>query len=205
MTAELAERKSRFVADVESVLPEQSGWVKALRTALPENGVLVEEMTQVGYASRFAFPVYNPRSYITSGFQGTLGWGVATTVGVKAALRDRPVVSINGDGGFMFTMPELATAVHFKLPIVFVVFNDNAYGNVRRIQRDQFGGRLIASDLLNPDMLKLADAFGIVGRRAEGAPALKSAIEDAIKADEPTLIEVPVEVMPNPWSVLGLR
>ena len=100
---DLGDRKAKFYAEVESVLPDQSSWVKALRTALPENGVLVEEMTQVGYACRFSFPVYNPRSYLTSGFQGTLGWGVATTIGVKAARRDRPVVSINGDGGFMFT------------------------------------------------------------------------------------------------------
>jgi len=75
MTGELAGMKEKFVADVNRELPEQTGWIKALRTALPEDGVLVEEMTQIGYASRFAFPVYNPRSYLTSGFQGTLGWG----------------------------------------------------------------------------------------------------------------------------------
>ena len=160
MTAELADRKAKFAAEVERVLPEQIGWVKALRTALPENGVLVEEMTQVGYARASRSRSINPRSYITSGFQGTLGWGVATAIGVKAALPDRPVVSINGDGGFMFTMPELATAVRFKLPIVFVVFNDNAYGNVKRIQKEQFNGHIIASDLTNPDFVKLADSFG---------------------------------------------
>jgi acetolactate synthase I/II/III large subunit len=205
MTAELAERKNKFVTDVESVLPEQSGWVKALRTALPENGVLVEEMTQVGYASRFAFPVYNPRSYITSGFQGTLGWGVATTVGVKAALRDRPVVSINGDGGFMFTMPELATAVHFKLPIVFVVFNDNAYGNVQRIQKESFNGHVIASDLTNPDFVKLADSFGARAARVKTPAELTTAITTGLGADMPTVIEVPVGAMKTPFQFMNLR
>ena len=205
MTAELAERKAKFAAEVDSVLPEQSGWVKALRTALPENGVLVEEMTQIGYASRFSFPVYNPRSYITSGFQGTLGWGVATTVGVKAALPDKPVVSINGDGGFMFTMPELATAVHFKLPIVFVVFNDNAYGNVKRIQTENFNGHTIASDLTNPDFIKLADSFGAHAARVTTPAELTRAITAGFGADMPTVIEVPVGVMKTPFQFMNLR
>jgi acetolactate synthase-1/2/3 large subunit len=201
-TAELAERKAKFAAEVESVLPEQSGWVKALRTALPENGILVEEMTQVGYASRFSFPVYNPRSYITSGFQGTLGWGVATTIGVKAAMRDRPVVSMNGDGGFMFTMSELATAVRFKLPIVFVVFNDDAYGNVKRIQTENFNGHTIASDLTNPDFVKLADSFGAHASRVTTPSDLTKAITTGLGADMPTVIEVPVGVMKTPFQFM---
>ena len=201
-TAELADRKAKFAAEVESVLPEQIGWVKALRTALPENGILVEEMTQVGYASRFSFPVYNPRSYITSGFQGTLGWGVATTIGVKAAMPDRPVVSINGDGGFMFTMSELATAVRFKLPIVFVVFNDDAYGNVKRIQTENFNGHTIASDLTNPDFVKLADSFGARAARVTTPADLTKAITAGLGADMPTVIEVPVGVMKTPFQFM---
>lgn len=204
-TADLADRKAKYQAEVESVLPEQSSWVKALRTALPDNGILVEEMTQVGYACRFAFPVYNPRSYLTSGFQGTLGWGVATTIGVQAAMRDRPVVSINGDGGFMFTMPELATAVRFKLPIVFVVFNDNAYGNVKRIQSEQFNGHTIASDLTNPDFVKLADSFGARAARVTTPADLTKAITAGLGADMPTVIEVPVGVMKTPFQFMNLR
>jgi acetolactate synthase-1/2/3 large subunit len=162
-------------------------------------------MTQIGYWSNLGYPVYQPRTFFTPGYQGTLGYGFPTALGVKVGNPSTPVVSVNGDGGFGFALNELSTMARHGINAVVVVFNDNAYGNVRRIQQDQFGGRLIASDLLNPDLLKLADAFGITGRRADGATALKSAIEDAVKADEPTLIEVPVEVMPNPWSVLGLR
>jgi acetolactate synthase I/II/III large subunit len=203
--ADLAERKEKLAAQIESELPEQVGWVKALRTALPENGVYVEELTQVGYVSRFAFPVYNPRSYIASGFQGTLGWGVATAIGVKSAVKDRPVVSINGDGGFMFTMPELATAVHFKLPIVFVVFNDNAYGNVKRIQQDNFNGHTIASDLTNPDFVKLADSFGARGARAKTPAELTKEITAGLGASMPTVIEVPVGRMKSPFHLMNLR
>jgi acetolactate synthase-1/2/3 large subunit len=205
VNADLPERKQKLAAQIESELPEQVGWVKALRTALPENGVLVEELTQVAYVSRFAFPVYNPRSYIASGFQGTLGWGVATAIGVKAAVKDRPVVSISGDGGFMFTMPELATAVRFKLPIVFVVFNDNAYGNVKRIQNEQFNGHTIASDLTNPDFVKLADSFGARSARVTTPADLTKAITAGLGADMPTVIEVPVGVMKTPFQFMNLR
>jgi acetolactate synthase-1/2/3 large subunit len=205
VNADLAERKQKLAAQVESELPEQVGWVKALRTALPENGIYVEELTQVGYVSRFAFPVYNPRSYIASGFQGTLGWGVATTIGVKAAVKDRPVVSISGDGGFMFTMPELATAVRFKLPIVFVVFNDDAYGNVKRIQNENFNGHTIASDLTNPDFVKLADSFGARAARVTTPADLTRAVTAGLSADMPTVIEVPVGVMKTPFHFMNLR
>ncbi len=86
-----------------------------------------------------------------------------------------------------------------------VVFDDGAYGNVRRIQRDQFAGRTIASDLRNPDFAKLAEVFGITGRTAADASSLQTHLREAIAANEPTLIHVPVGVMPNPWTVLGLR
>lgn len=202
--SELNEFKDGVAAKVNSVQP-QTDLAMAIRNALPDEGIVVSEMTQIGYWSNLGYPVYQPRTFFTPGYQGTLGYGFPTALGVKVGNPGTPVVSVNGDGGFGFALNELSTMAKHGINAVVVVFNDNAYGNVRRIQRDQFGGRLIASDLLNPDMLKLADAFGVVGRRADGAPALKSAIEDAIKADEPTLIEVPVEVMPNPWSVLGLR
>ncbi len=201
---ELTEFKDGIAAKINSIQP-QTDLAMAIRNALPDEGIVVSEMTQIGYWSNLGYPVYQPRTFFTPGYQGTLGYGFPTALGVKVGNPSTPVVSVNGDGGFGFALNELSTMAKHGINAVVVVFNDNAYGNVRRIQSDQFGGRLIASDLLNPDMLKLADAFGIVGRRAEGAPGLKSAIEDAIKADEPTLIEVPVEVMPNPWSVLGLR
>ncbi len=202
---ELPGMKDKFAAEIARELPDQTGWIKALRTALPEDGVLVEEMTQVGYASRFSFPVYNPRSYLTSGFQGTLGWGVATTVGVKAALGNKPVIGINGDGGFMYTMPELATAVHFKIPAVFVVFNDNAFGNVQRTQKQQFNGHVIATDFTNPDFVRMGDSFGALSMRAKTPAELVKAIEKGLAThDRPTLIDVPVGAMKNPFQFMAL-
>ena len=177
----------------------------AIRNALPDDGVVVGEMTQVGYWSNFAMPIYEPNTYITPGYQGTLGFGFCTALGAKVGKPDSPVVSINGDGGFGFTLNELATMAQHEIPAIVLVFNDSAYGNVKRIQQEDLGGRQIASDLRNPDYVKLADAFGVAGRRTETAAGLQTAIEESIKADEPTLIEIPVGPMPNPWTALGLR
>jgi len=202
--AELTEFKDGVTARINAIQP-QTDLAMAIRHALPDEGIVVSEMTQIGYWSNLGYPVYRPRTFITPGYQGTLGYGFPTALGVKVGNPGTPVVSVNGDGGFGFALNELSTMVKHGINAVVVVFNDSAYGNVRRIQRDQYAGRLIASDLLNPDLLKLADAFGVVGRRADGAVALRTAIEESVNADEPTLIEVPVEVMPNPWTALGLR
>ena len=196
--------KQATAQKLAAALAPQLAFCRAIRDALPDNGVLVEELTQVAYASRVLYEARHPRSFITSGYQGTLGWGVATALGVKHALGDVPVVSINGDGGFMFTVQELATAVRHRIPLVTVVFNDAAYGNVRRMQIDVHGNRVIGSDLANPDFVKLGESFGIRSLRASGPEALRGALEKALAANEPALIEVPVGDMPFPWPHIDL-
>ncbi|MBA2278283.1 MAG: thiamine pyrophosphate-binding protein [Chloroflexia bacterium] len=202
--AELTELQRGVEARINAVLP-QAELASAIRRELPDEGVFVSEMTQIGYWANVGFPVYAPRTYLTPGYQGTLGWGFPTSLGVKAALPDTPVVSVNGDGGFGFALNELATMARHEIATVVLVFDDNGYGNVRRIQQVQFNGRMIASDLTNPDYVKLAGAFGIAGRRADSPAALATELREAIQANEPALIHIPVDAMPNPWTVLGLR
>jgi acetolactate synthase-1/2/3 large subunit len=187
-----------------SVLAPQIAYLRAIRDVLPDNGVVIDELTQVGYAGRNAYETRAPRTYISSGYQGTLGWGVATALGAKHALGAVPVVAISGDGGFMFNVQELASAVRHRIPVVVIVFNDGAYGNVRNMQRDQHGNRLIGSDLANPDFVKLADSFGIGGYRASGPEALRRALEQALAKNEPALIEVPCGDMPSPWQFIDM-
>ena len=203
-STELEKLKRSLAARARAVGP-QAEYALAIREALPDNGIFVSEMTQVGYWANFAFPVYEPRTYITPGYQGTLGYGFPTSLGVKVAHPDRPVISINGDGGFGFCLNELATMALHVIAAIAIVFTDDAFGNVRRIQQEQFGGRTIASDLLNPDYRKLADAFGVAGRHADAPGKLRTAIEESVRADEPTLIAVPIGQVPNPWTVLGVR
>jgi acetolactate synthase-1/2/3 large subunit len=187
------------VAREMAVLEPQLSYLQTIRAALPENGILVDDLTQMSYVARLAFPVYAPRTYLSSGYQGTLGSGYATALGAQDARRDVPVVSIAGDGGFMYTVAELATAVRHSIPVVSVVFSDGAFGNVRRMQQEKHGNRVVATDLTNPDFVRLAESFGIAGARVEGPAALRTALERAIAAREPALIEVPVGVMPDPF------
>jgi acetolactate synthase-1/2/3 large subunit len=201
---EMLLRKQEANAAAASVLP-QAEYAGAIRQALPEDGIFVGEMTQIGYYSNMAFPVYQPRTYLTPGYQGTLGWGFPTSLGVKVGAPDKVVMSINGDGGFGFCLNELATQAQHGIASITLVFNDGAFGNVRRIQQEQFDGRTIASDLRNPNYVKLAEAFGVTGRRTDSPAGLATHLDEAIKANEPTLIEIQVSAMPHPWRALGLR
>ncbi|MGI9437641.1 MAG: thiamine pyrophosphate-dependent enzyme [Geminicoccaceae bacterium] len=185
-------------------LQPQMGFLDVIRDELPEDGIFVDELVQTSYVARVAFPVYQPRTYICSGYQGTLGWGVATSVGVQMVMPERRVVALAGDGGFMFNVQELAIAVQHNLPLVTIVFNDGAYGNVRRIQKEMFGNRVIATDLVNPDFVKLAESFGATGLEANTPAALRSALKTAFEQTGPTVIEVRCGEMPSPWEFMLL-
>jgi len=190
-------------ADYDSVQP-QMAYVDAMRAALPRDGIFVEEVSQMGFTARFGFPVYKPRQYITCGYQDNLGFGYNSALGVKVAHPDKPVVSISGDGGFMFGVQELATAVQFRINVVAIVFNNSAYGNVLRDQKNVYEGRVLGSELENPDFVALAQSFGMEACKVETPDALKAAIEDYLARDIPALIEVPVETgsETSPWTFL---
>jgi acetolactate synthase-1/2/3 large subunit len=186
---------------VESVEPQWS-YVRALREAIPDDGFLVNELTQVGYLAAVGYPVHHPGTFLTPGYQGTLGYGYPSALGVKVGNPDRAVVSINGDGGFCWNMQELATARRYGIGVTAVVFNDNAYGNVRRIQADEFEGRFIGSDLTSPDFVRLAESFSVPAVRAETPARLAGALKDCLSVPGPSLIEVPVTEMPSVWPLL---
>ena len=201
---EMHERQSVWTKRLSKLGP-QVGYLAAIRAELPEDGILVDEVTQVGFAARLAFPVYRPRSFLSPGYQDNLGWGFATALGVQDARRDVPVVAISGDGGFLYTANEMATAVRHHIPLTVVVFADGAFGNVSRIQQEQFGNRLIACDLSNPDFVRFAESFGAAAERARNPNELRAALRRAIsRRDGPTLIEVPVGPMPSPWEFIML-
>ncbi len=180
----------------------QADYANAIRAEAPDDAIIVGEMTQVAYWSNLAFPVYRPRSYITPGYQGTLGFGFATALGAKVGNPDRVVISVNGDGGFGYQLQELSTMARHGIGAIAIVFSDNAYGNVRRIQKLQFNGHTIASDLHNPDWVKLAEAFGVNAARATTPDELRLQLRNAMGRADGTLIEVP---MPEVPQMLGLR
>ena len=199
---ELDELKAKTRATLEETLGPQCEYLAAIRAELPDDGIYVEDLTQVAYVGRIAFPTYRPRTYIHSGYQGTLGHCYATALGAKVARPDQPVVSISGDGGFMYNVQELATAALHGIDVVAIVFADGAYGNVRRMQKNDYGNKLIAVDLLNPNFPKMADSYGIAGVRATSPDELRRHLAAALKRRGPSLIEVPVGEMPDPWPTL---
>jgi acetolactate synthase-1/2/3 large subunit len=201
MVARQAKWRTRF----ENQLAPQLSYLDAIRAELPEDGIFVDEVTQLGFVARMTYPTYKPRTYLSPGYQDNLGWGFATALGAQHARPDVPVVSINGDGGFMYTANELATAVRHKIPVTAVVFADGAFGNVRRIQQEQFAYRTIASDLANPDFVRYAESFGAAAERAHSPEQLRAALKRAFaRRYGPTVIEVPVGAMPSPWQFLKL-
>jgi acetolactate synthase-1/2/3 large subunit len=200
--SELRARKAAAEAHLATFEP-QAAFARALRAALPDDGITVNDLTQVTFYATVGFPVYAPRTFIGPGYQGTLGSAFATALGAQVANPDRAVLAIAGDGGYLYAMPELATQQQHGLPVVSVVFNDGAFGNVKRTQEQAFGGRMIASDLVNPDFVALARSFGVAAECVRTPESLEGALRAALAARAPALIEVAVGPMSNVWPVIG--
>jgi acetolactate synthase I/II/III large subunit len=176
----------------------------ALRAGTPEDAIVIAGMTQIGYYSRPFWPVYRPRTYLTSSYSGNLGFEVPTALGVKVARPERSVVCVTGDGGFMYNSQELSTAAREKINVVIVLFNDEAYGNVARDLDESWGGSHGAA-VTNPDFLKLADAYGVVGMRAVKPTDVGDLVRKAVTLDRPVLIEVRVGRMARPAFFAPLK
>ena len=201
---ELTGLKAAMFRKFEQDVGPQMRILKVIREELPEDGFLVDEVTQAGYASWYGFPVYRPRHFISSGYQGNLGYGYTTALGVQIANPDKKVVVLGGDGGFMYQATEMATAVKYRLNLVNIVFNNHSYGNVQRAQQEQFGGNVIGSDLTNPDFVRFAESFGAPGFRVETTEQLRKALQAAFRETGPVLIEMPSTGMPSPWPYILL-
>jgi acetolactate synthase I/II/III large subunit len=201
--AEFAALKSQARAEYESVQP-QVAYLDVIREVLPRDGFFIEEICQVGFTARYAFPVYEPRTYVSGGYQDNLGFGFMTALGVKVANPDKVVISVNGDGGFMYGVQELATAVQNHIGLIAIVFNNRSFGNVLRDQKTIFDGHCIGESLRNPDFVQLAMSFGAKAYRAVNPAELKSSLASALDERGPVLIEVPSEPgsEASPWPFL---
>jgi acetolactate synthase I/II/III large subunit len=201
--AAIAATKAAVRREFDRVQP-QMAYLDVIREVLPRDGFFVGELSQVGFASYFGFPVYAPRTYVSEGYQGTLGFGFPTALGVKVAHPDRPVVAVTGDGGFMFAVQELATAAQEKIGIVVLLFNNGGFANVLRDQRALFDDRIIGATFDNPNFVGLARAFGIAAYRVASPEALKPVLAAALAATRPVLIEITIErgSEASPWEFI---
>lgn len=200
---EMMELRNKVYADMRAHAVPQMAYLDVIRDILPEDGIFVDEVTQVGFSSWFGFDTYAPRQHITAGEMGTLGFGYPTALGVAAGNPDKKVVQVSGDGGFMFNAQELSIAAQYNIPLVTIIFNDNKFSNVQRQQDEWFDGRRICSDLHNPEFSKLAELYGIAGYKADSPESLKPVLEKALADNAPAIIEVAVtERMPTPWRFI---
>jgi acetolactate synthase-1/2/3 large subunit len=191
-TDEITAARDAVFQQTRRIFGEQVILLDAVREGLPRNGVVVADMTMLGYASATYLPVYEPRTFIHPNELCTIGCGLPMALGAKLAAPERPVVALCGDGGFLLNVGELASAVQEKIDVIVVVFNDAAYTAVKNSQTRHFNRRYIATDLQAPDYVALARAFGAEGVRATNADELREAIGAATQRPGTTLIEVPL-------------
>jgi acetolactate synthase-1/2/3 large subunit len=170
-----------------------------IRAELAEDAILVPGVTNVAYWGHLAYPVKQPRTYLTSSYFATLGFAFPTALGAKVGNPERQVVALSGDGGFMYALPELATAVQEGLNVVNIVFVDGAFGATLHDQERRFGGRIIGTRLHNPDFARLAEAFGARGIKLSRPEELGGALRAALGENRPTVIEVPLPTLSTPF------
>ncbi len=194
--------KAEFAEKLADIEPQMS-YLNLIRGELPDDGFFVSDVTQISYVGWSAYQTYLPRTFMNAGYQGTLGYGFAAALGVKVANPDKPVICGIGDGGFMYNVQELATAVQNQIPVVTLLFNDGAFGNVQRDQKHRYGGRVIATELYNPDFVKMAESYGAQAFRANTLAEIRQAIRAGFDVNVPTIIEIPVGEMPSPFKLFA--
>ena len=196
--AGIAKLRQKIWRYCQARAPEGVELVQTLRKALPRDTIIVSDLTVAAYWCRRLLDIYEPRTNIYPWGFCTLGFGLPAAIGAKVARPDRPVVVLCGDGGFLFNCQELAVAAQFDVPIVALVFNDSAYGVLKPQQMARYG-QAHAVDLVNPDFVALAGAFGVDGCRVTSIEQLGPAVAKAIEADRSALIELPGTL---PWPIM---
>ena len=171
--------------------PNQVDMGEKIRQVLPEDAILIKGITMgSGWTTMGGSPTLRPRTLLTASYMITLGYSFPTAMGAKVGNPNRPVLALCGDGGFMYAVGDLATAVRYGINVVTVVFNNNMYGQSYYDQKTRFEGRVVGTQLLNPDFMKLAESFGVKGMRVKELDDLPGTLEKAISACQPTLVEV---------------
>ena len=199
---ERAERlKKQFADEVIRLASPQVSVIDKISNVLPDNAIVVQGMTNIGYWSSAALPMDNTRNYVTSSYFGTLGYAFPTALGCQTAFPERKVVALCGDGGFMYSPQELSTAMRYGLNTVAVVFNNGAYGASKWDQQHQFNGRFIGTDLFNPDFVAMAKSFGAEGIKTD-ADSIEEGLAEALALDKPALLEVEIQNMMPPFQIV---
>ncbi|HEX2280626.1 MAG TPA: thiamine pyrophosphate-binding protein [Thermomicrobiales bacterium] len=193
-TSEVRGIRDKIMSPADERTARYIPYLEALRAGMDRDAIVVNDMTMMAYEGVRYLPMYEPRTFLFPRGFGTLGSAMPTALGAKVGRPDRQVVSVSGDGGFQFTLEELGAAVHHQIPVAIVIFNDGTHSAVKAAQKRTYPGRYIAVDLVNPDYVKIADAYGIEGIRAESPEALTEALTYSKSNEMPVLIDVPIRL-----------
>jgi len=167
--------------------------IASLRSLLPDDAIVTTEVGQNQMWSALYYKALQPRSFITSGGLGTMGFGFPASLGAKVACPDRPVLDIAGDGSFLMTEHELACSVEENIPVTVIVLNNSVLGMVAQWQRMLYNRRYMAVKLgKSPDFVKLAQAYGANGVRVGSTAKFHKAVKEALKSEVSTVIDVPI-------------
>lgn len=164
--------------------------INDLQNVLPHDTIYSVDVHSLGYATFTEFPIYDPRNFLHPNIGVALGYSYPAAIGAKAAYPERPVVCFCGDGGFLMGAMEMATAMKYGLNVIAIVINDDALSAIKGSQSKAFDGRIIDTELQNPDFVKFAKSFGAYARRVEKLQDFQPILRDAITAEKPALIEV---------------
>jgi acetolactate synthase I/II/III large subunit len=189
---EVKEKLSPLLKDLpKDIIPKTL--LFELRKLLPENGIVTTEVGQNQMWSALYFKALKPRTFISSGGLGTMGFGFPAAIGAKVACPDRPVIDIAGDGSFIMSEQELATSVTENIPVTVIVLNNSVLGMVAQWQRTLYDRRYMAVNLGKvPDMVKLAEAYGAQGFRVNSIEEFSKAVKIALTRKVTTVIDVPI-------------
>jgi acetolactate synthase-1/2/3 large subunit len=198
---EVAAIRQQTYEETRQLAPSQVQIIEVLRHELDEDAIVVSGITEIGYWSHLAFPVLHPRSYITSSYFATLGFAFPTALGAKVGNPHRQVLAISGDGGFLYSASELATAVQQGINTVTLVFNNGVLGASQADQMHRFGGRIIGTTLHNPDFAQLSEVHGAVGIKLSSPDELGGALHTALRAQRPVVIEIPIPNLRPPFQI----
>jgi acetolactate synthase-1/2/3 large subunit len=200
---EIAALRAGLRDKLKKAAPLQLSIIDTMHSVLPDDAIILPDVTNMGYWCDIAYPVNKIYSYVDSAYFATLGFAFPSSLGAKIGNPERAVVAVCGDGGFPYASAELATAVQEKINVIVLLFKDNAYGTVAGIQKRQYGGRYVGNKLHNPDYVKFAEAFGAIGMRLSDSNELGVKLKEVLPADRPVIIEIPVPQLDAPW-VSGL-
>jgi acetolactate synthase I/II/III large subunit len=189
---EAKEKLSPLVKDIPKDLVPKI-LLTELRKLIPENTIVTTEVGQNQMWSALYFKALKPRTFISSGGLGTMGFGFPAALGAKVACPERPVVDIAGDGSFLMTEQELACSVSENIPVTVIVLNNSVLGMVAQWQRMLYKKRYMAVNLgKTPDFVKLAEAYGAQGFRANSIEELRKAVKESLKSKVTTVIDIPI-------------